>query len=192
MEVEVKSREIIKPSIPTLIHLRYMQLSFFDQINYQLLVLFIYFYTTTTNFQRSQRLKKSLVETLIKFYPFAGRLKEDDLYVDCNDQGVDYFETHVKCKLIDLVKQQDYHEFNKLLLYCKLTDCDAGNLTLVIQLNFFDCGGIAIGACFSHKIADTLSFFIFFNSWTVASRGDTIINCPCFDLACCAIIPCEG
>ncbi|XP_039068828.1 stemmadenine O-acetyltransferase-like [Hibiscus syriacus] len=41
-----------------------------------------------------------------------------------------------------------------------------------IQFNAFDCGGIEIGLCISHKIGDASSYFAFLNTWVAISRGD--------------------
>ncbi|KAL4279419.1 hypothetical protein GQ457_03G008750 [Hibiscus cannabinus] len=36
----------------------------------------------------------------------------------------------------------------------------------------FDCGGIGVGLCISHKIGDALSYFTFLNTWAAVARGD--------------------
>ncbi|KAF3653370.1 putative BAHD acyltransferase-like [Capsicum annuum] len=41
---------------------------------------------------------------------------------------------------------------------------------LVVQLSYFDCGGIAVSACMSHKIADGYSFSRFLNDWTTTAQ----------------------
>ncbi|XP_028211718.1 vinorine synthase-like [Glycine soja] len=43
---------------------------------------------------------------------------------------------------------------------------------LGVQLNVFECGGIAIGACMSHKIADAMSYFMFIQTWAAIARGE--------------------
>ncbi|KAL7170180.1 hypothetical protein ACSBR2_035104 [Camellia fascicularis] len=94
MEVVVISRNTIKPSTPTPPNLSHFQLSFLDQIVNRNIVPLIFYYplgifeddSKATNLTRSDQLKKSLADVLTKFYPLAGRLKED-LYIDCNDEG---------------------------------------------------------------------------------------------------------
>ncbi|KAI8017421.1 Stemmadenine O-acetyltransferase [Camellia lanceoleosa] len=51
-----------------------------------------------TNLKRSNQLKKSLADVLTKFYPLAGRVKEN-LYIECNDEGVLYLEAQFNCQL---------------------------------------------------------------------------------------------
>ena len=72
----------IQPSLLTPPHLRYYQLSFLEQR----MIL-----TPTL-------LKQSLSDVLMRYYPLAGRIK-DNLIVDCNYEGVLYYEAQVKCQL---------------------------------------------------------------------------------------------
>ncbi|XVE74860.1 hypothetical protein DITRI_Ditri12bG0052200 [Diplodiscus trichospermus] len=74
-----------------------------------------------------------------------------------------------KCKLSDFLENPVPSELNKLLPF--VLD-DAKAVPLGIQFNVFYCGGIGIGVCISHKIADALSLFTFVNTWAAISRGD--------------------
>ena len=47
-----------------------------------------------------------------------------------------------------------------------------------IQLNEFSCGGIGIGVCFSHKIADAAAIASFLNAWAATTRGHGNIVAP--------------
>ncbi|KAB2090733.1 hypothetical protein ES319_A03G142100v1 [Gossypium barbadense] len=176
LEVEVICKEMIKPSSPTPQQLRHYQLSLLDQqINsvYNHLVLF---YPTKTNVQTHNinildlhHFKLSVSQALTHFYPLAGRIKGNS-FVDCNDEGIPFNEAHVKCQLSDLLHDPVPDELNKL--YPFPLD-DAKVLPMGIQLNTFDCGGIGIALCISHKIGDALSYFTFLNTWAAIARGDT-------------------
>ncbi|KAL0408531.1 UNVERIFIED_CONTAM: Vinorine synthase [Sesamum radiatum] len=101
IEIEVISKETIKPSSPTPQSLRKYQLSFLDQIAPPIFTPFVYFYEADAKFsnpEKSNHLKKSLSQVLSRFYPLAGRLV-DDLYVDCNDEGAPYVEAVANCSL---------------------------------------------------------------------------------------------
>uniref|UniRef100_A0A2N9FD51 Uncharacterized protein n=1 Tax=Fagus sylvatica TaxID=28930 RepID=A0A2N9FD51_FAGSY len=181
VEVEVISKEIIKPSSPTPTHLRNYQLSFLDQINPPVYISSIFFYTNNEAYAyaKSNKLKQSLSDVLMRYYPLAGRVK-DNLIVDCNDEGVLYCEAHVKCRLSDIVAVPNPPEFKKFLP----SDIDGTHhLVFVVQVNYFTCGGIAIGACISHKIADGTSFFMFMKSWAATARGDESDKYPQFQLS---------
>lgn len=188
MKVFVFTRQTIIPSSPTPSHLRHVQLSFLDQINNPVFMPMVYFYPSEpgTNdirvktLERTDRLKSSLSEILSRFYPLAGRAKEDR-FIECNDTGVYYTEAEAKCQLSQFLAQPDPAKLNKLLP-CELED--SGDLLLAIQVNIFDCGGIGIGVCFSHIIMDAISIVTFMNSWAAVGRGDRCnAVLPSFNLA---------
>ncbi|XP_054805344.1 stemmadenine O-acetyltransferase-like isoform X2 [Prosopis cineraria] len=176
-EMEVISKEIIKPLSPTPQHFRRYQLSFLDQVSplvYNPLVLF-YAHNICTNPKKgfsdittiSGILKRSLSYVLTHYYPLAGRLI-DNTFVDCNDEGVPYSETRVKGQLLDFIQNPNPSELNYLIPFQldKVTE-----ITFGVQVNVFECGGIAIGACLSHQISDALSFFTFLNCWASVASG---------------------
>ena len=183
VEVVVISKEIIRPSSPTPDHLRTYQLSFLDQISppvYNPLVIFYSSSEPETKFdivEISNQLKKSLSNVVTQFYPLAGRA-QGNLFIDCNDQGIPYLETRVKCQLSHVIQNPIPVELNKFVPFQldEVTDISFG-----VQLNIFECGGIALGLCISHKIADGLSFFNFIKTWAATARqqGDHIV-CPQF------------
>ncbi|KAM6589533.1 hypothetical protein CsatA_012138 [Cannabis sativa] len=180
MKVEVTSKDIIKPSSPTPDHLRLYQLSFLDQISPRAYSPFIYYYSLNdinnesndNNYiisNISEKLKKSLSKTLTLYYPLAGRFTKD-FCVDCHDEGALVFEARVlKTQLSDVLNNPIPVELNDLLPF-PLDEC--AELPFGVQLNIFPCGGIAIGVCISHRIADALSCLEFTKSWMAISRGE--------------------
>ncbi|OMO81450.1 Transferase [Corchorus olitorius] len=182
LKVEVMSEEIIHPSSPTPDQLRHHQLSSLDQVSppvYNPLVLF--YSMTKCNIQANKikimnNLKQSMSKALTYFYPLAGRIK-DNLFVDCNDEGIPFLEAQADCKLSDVLENPVPSELNKLLPF--VLD-DGAELPLGIQFNVFNCGGIGIGVCISHKIGDALSFSTFVNTWAAIARGQSYIVSPEF------------
>ncbi|KAJ4710926.1 Vinorine synthase-like [Melia azedarach] len=178
LEVEIISTETIKPSSPTPHHLRHYQLSFLDQISPPVYNPLILFYPSDqinnniTEFSNVENhydhLKQSLSEVLTCFYPLAGRIK-DNVFIDCNDQGIPFKKARVKSQLSDHLQNPVPGEHNKLL---PLPLDDAGELPVGIQFNIFNCGGIAISVLISHKVGDALSFFTFVKSWAAIARGE--------------------
>ncbi|XP_028793386.1 vinorine synthase-like [Neltuma alba] len=165
---------MVKPSSPTPRHLRHYHLSFIDQITPQINNSMVYFFTAdsvTNKFnvnEASDVLKKSLSQVLTPYYPLAGRLITDNLVVECNDEGVPYIETNVRCHLSHVTDDPSPADFSKLLPY----DMDeVVDTVLGVQFNVFDCGGIAVGVSLTHKIADALSHFQFIKTWAAVTRG---------------------
>jgi shikimate O-hydroxycinnamoyltransferase len=92
MNLEIISKEIIRPSSPTPHNLRNHKLSFLDQLALTTFTPIILFYHAkkghdVDRIQKSSELKKSLEQNLNRFYPLAGRVKEDNS-IECNDEGV--------------------------------------------------------------------------------------------------------
>ncbi|BBH01525.1 hypothetical protein Prudu_011817 [Prunus dulcis] len=100
VQVEVISKEIIKPSSPTPNPLRHYKLFFLDQLTPSSYTSLVFFYEFNGETQPainevSKHLKKSLAKVLTLFYRLAGRVKIDDHFVDCNDEGIAYLEAQV-------------------------------------------------------------------------------------------------
>ncbi|KAJ7963154.1 Vinorine synthase-like [Quillaja saponaria] len=169
LQVELVSQEFIKPNSPTPENLRLYELSLLDQISANVYNPVVYFFASngTNPIRKSNQVKESLSDILTHYYPFAGRII-DNKFIDCNDEGVPYLVASVMCKLNDVVDNPVPGELNKLVPF--ELDCPS-DLALGIQVNVFECGGIAIGACISHKIADGLSASSFINSWAASSHG---------------------
>ncbi|CAN1314210.1 Stemmadenine O-acetyltransferase [Linum perenne] len=163
LEVRVVSKEIITPSHPTPNNLRRYSLSFLDQISPPVYNPLVLFYTTTTNndtnAQRSKLLKESLSKVLSLYYPLAGCIDETNSFAFCNDEGVPYVETEVNSQISDV-----------------LGDAEAQEVAVGVQFNRFRCGGIAIGLCVSHKVADASSTISFVKAWAAIARGEPAGN----------------
>ncbi|KAK9119980.1 hypothetical protein Scep_018073 [Stephania cephalantha] len=138
--------------------------------------------STSTTTSSSTCLKRSLSKCLTKFYPLAGRIK-DDVSVDCNDAGVDYLEAKVtNCTLLDVITNPNIPSL-KQLLPCEPHIHDLESPLLLVQVNRFQCGGIAIGVCISHKVADASALGMFVNGWSCTARGDCETVAPHFELS---------
>lgn len=159
MEVQIQTRKLIKQPL----HLRELKLSCFDQIAPPVFGSFIFFFKTPINgHQTLKKLESSLSDVLTKFYPFAGRFIQDRNAIDCNDQGAEYLEARVSVSLNQFILEElDAKLVNLLAPYPN--ELVFTPTILAIQINEFDCGGLAIGTSFSHKFADMGSRFL--GSW---------------------------
>ncbi|XWS69159.1 hypothetical protein CRYUN_Cryun04dG0155800 [Craigia yunnanensis] len=181
--------ETIKPSSPTPINLKNFKLSLLDQMTPVAYIPLIFWYpaegAANDHFpdakERSRRLKKSLSETLTRFYPFAGRISNS--LIECNDQGVDYIEARVNCLLQDILKQPDGEVLRKFLpIQTESTEAATGRI-LLVKVNLFQCGGMAIGISISHKISDLYTLGKFINSWSATTQGSSAVVFPEFGCA---------
>ncbi|XP_017981171.1 PREDICTED: vinorine synthase-like [Theobroma cacao] len=177
MEVGIISTQHIKPSSLTPQHLKTFKLSLLDQFIPSPYAPIILFYPTdesTSHLEiprRLELLKKSLSNTLTSFYPLAGKIR-NDLSIECSDQGAYYVEARVNCRLNEFLNQPDLLFLPRFLpREFILDEPTAGTYVTNIQVNMFECGGIAIGICISHKILDGAALSTFLKAWTATARG---------------------
>ncbi|KAI4373833.1 hypothetical protein MLD38_011905 [Melastoma candidum] len=117
VQVEVVRAETVKPSSPTPDHLRRLELSFLDQVSPPVFMPIVLFFPDDgvhSDQEKGDRIKESLSEALTLYYPLAGRVK-DNLYVDCNDEGVLYVEARVRCQLYDILRDPVPKVLNEFL-----------------------------------------------------------------------------
>ncbi|PON91445.1 Transferase [Trema orientale] len=175
LEVEVISEERVKPSSPTPDHLRHYKLSFLDQISPPVYMPMVLFFPKEpdcdlTKEERCNRVKQSLSKALTLYYPLAGQLKENELCVDCNDEGAYFVQAQANFKLSLILDDPNPNDMNEFLAV-QPADDRVNELPVGAKVTFFDCGGMTIGLCLNHKVGDALSFFMFLNTWSALSRG---------------------
>ncbi|CAN6454446.1 unnamed protein product [Victoria cruziana] len=102
----------------------------------------------------------------LSYYPqLAGRLSHGHIIVDDNS-GVSVFETTVAVKLDDFLPLESSPR-----LYALHPQAKGSNPMLMVQLNRFSCGGLVIGICASHKVADGQGMSNFFLAWSRLVRS---------------------
>ncbi|XP_052736690.1 stemmadenine O-acetyltransferase [Vigna angularis] len=176
MEINITSRETIKPSLPTSVECKTLKLCLFDVFQLNTYFPLILFYKNTTNLEGfsecSTQLKKSLSEALTIFYPLAGR-RCDFFSIDCNDEGVIFMEASVNTSMEVFLKPPKLELLNQLLP-CEPNKCHLHEEVLpqlLVQLNKFQCGGIAIGLCNLHILLDAYSCSAFLKTWFAICKG---------------------
>ncbi|KAG1363377.1 salutaridinol 7-O-acetyltransferase [Cocos nucifera] len=181
--VQIISKETIKPSSPTPQNLHSLPLSLLDQIAPQIYNHILLFYSKNPP-QTLIQLKSSLSKTLAHFYPLAGRIKaskdDDTLYVECNDDGVEFIQAQTNAELDSVLLQPPIDQFNELLPI-KASNFQYGDPLLAVQLILFEHHGFALGLSISHLIADGASMVMFLNRWADVARGLDLHPAPRFD-----------
>ncbi|XP_077252662.1 stemmadenine O-acetyltransferase-like [Tasmannia lanceolata] len=175
--VQVISTETIKPSSPTPYHISSFKLSMLDQqVSSQYIPLILFYsedgdgYNKMNNVKKTQQLKSSLSETLTLFYPLAARIREPG-FVDCNDEDVQFIKARVNDGLSEFLKKVDM-ELLENFVPCRLHRSKSGSDVLfAVQVNIFDCGGLAIGVDMLHQIGDGTFLTTLLNSWAATARG---------------------
>ncbi|KAM3307759.1 hypothetical protein P3S67_009503 [Capsicum chacoense] len=84
--------------------------------------------------------------------------------------GGEYLHVRISCPMSETLN----HPYNDVVDVVFPQDfpwgCTLNRSPLVIQLSHFDCGGIAVSACLSHKIADGYSLSRLLNNWAATAR----------------------
>nr|XP_043614346.1 acyltransferase Pun1-like [Erigeron canadensis] len=180
----IVSKEIIKPSSPTPSHLKTYNLSVFDQSVSSTFIPMVTFFPNTgiyaSSHEKISHLKNSFSQTLTKYYPFAGRhAKIAPTYVDCNDDGAEFLEASIDSTLLGFLQKSQHEDLDQLFPYGRIWNQwnqrsdgvqDDQVIPLAVQCNHFTCGGLAVAASFSHKIADASSLIHFTNDWARKTR----------------------
>ncbi|XP_047975175.1 stemmadenine O-acetyltransferase-like [Salvia hispanica] len=119
----------------------------------------------------THQLKRSLSVILSRFYPLAGRASGDGEFIDCNDASVPFTVARLRGhKLLEHLTNPRPH----LLLPCAAdwgTNPGPYSAVMLVQVNLFDCGSVAIGAVFWHKVVDGSTLSVVLRSWGEAARG---------------------
>ncbi|KAI5332677.1 hypothetical protein L3X38_022806 [Prunus dulcis] len=198
IKVEIIERQTVKPSSPTPHPLRTLQLSVLDQM----LPSHVYFptllfYPANNNITGSgggatstdtaamrmkerdyfQHLIQSLAKTLTHFYPLAGRLSKGHDIVQCTDDGAEFVTARVKCSLSQIFEHPDPDMLTGLVPATGQPDGDGdGDATtlplLAVQANLFECGGMAIGLNFSHRVVDGTTSSALISCWAKTALDD--------------------
>lgn len=181
------SETIIKPSSPTPPHLTKYTLSLLDQLSPPFYVPVVLFYSASDTCCRdgniAEKMKISLSKALSDFYPFAGRLKGNSS-IECNDKGAIFIESKVHAVLSKFLENPDASQVQQFLPFTPYTlSSSEGQVLLAVKVSAFDCGGVGVGVCVSHKVADGSTVATFLDSWSrtsLSSNGDFKTS-PCFD-----------
>lgn len=179
MKVQIPSSKsfIIKPSTPTPPSLRIHTISAIDELAPIMNVALVLYYPSPPNTHIFNHLKISLNQTLPQFYPLAGRYIKEFHSIYCNDEGVEYVEAQVKCQLFEILSQRRKLKSEMLNNFIPREIGAVDQVTdplLAIQVTSFDCGGLALGVCVSHRIGDAATLSNFVNAWAAKSRGSRI------------------
>ncbi|KAK9126247.1 hypothetical protein Scep_015093 [Stephania cephalantha] len=176
LNVEITSRDTIKPSSPTQPHLSPINLSLIDQFSLNAYVPLLLFYSnsnaTSNPTTKIQSLTNSLSKALTKFYPLAGTINGDNLTIECNDRGVLVLVARVtNCHLSQVLSCPDLEQLDQLLP----TKERDGKSLFAIQITSFVCGGMVVGVYINHKIGDASSLSFFLNNWASIARADEVV-----------------
>ncbi|XP_050209090.1 stemmadenine O-acetyltransferase-like [Mercurialis annua] len=178
MQVDIISREIVKPSIHQT--KKPFKLALFNQLTPITYSPFILFYLPTSSSRSNVTqtlvlLKKTLSETLNLYYPFSGRVV-DNFHIDHFNEGIPLIIARINgLSLSDFLKNPRLEFINGFLPFKPFTKItDMGVPQMGFQVNVFSCGGLAIGCCASHKLVDGPTGAAFIHAWATLTRTGSL------------------
>ncbi|KAK1289207.1 Vinorine synthase [Acorus calamus] len=186
MEIEILSRETIRPTTPTPPHLRWHRLCALDQLAPQMTVHLVLFYPINGGDKsppanREAVLKTSLSRLLTSFYPLAGRLRREGpppngtASVECTDEGVPFTVARADIELESVLQDDErYIKHYDHLVPRDRSQTDFGDPLLHLQLTHFSCASSSLGICLSHQVADGSSWALLLKAWSASARFGTI------------------
>ncbi|KAL7162104.1 hypothetical protein ACSBR2_042557 [Camellia fascicularis] len=146
----------------------------------------VYFYRPngSPNFFEPHVLKDALSRALVAFYPMAGRLARDDdgrIEIDCNDEGVLFVEAESDSCVDDFGDFAPTLELRQLIPAVDYSKGISSYPILVLQVTYFNCGGVSLGVGMQHHVADGSSGLHFVNTWSDIARGLDLTIPPFID-----------
>ncbi|XP_061364404.1 spermidine hydroxycinnamoyl transferase-like [Gastrolobium bilobum] len=126
-----------------------------------------------------ERMRTSLSDILVYYYPVAGRLCWIDecgrMEVDCNAKGVTLLEAETTKTLNEYGDFSPTQPIKDLIPTIDYTQpIEELPLFLVQLTRFHGDQSLAIGVAISHLLCDGIGAIQFINSWAKLARGDTL------------------
>ncbi|KAI9116797.1 hypothetical protein K1719_012163 [Acacia pycnantha] len=178
--VRRRQPELITPAKPTPHEVKLLS-DIDDQAGLRAQTPFVHFYRCEPSMAGKDPVKvirEALAQTLVLYYPFAGRLREGEgrkLMVDCNEEGVMFIEADA-----DVTLQQfgaDLHPpfacFEELLYSPPGSDGNLHSPMLLIQVTRLKCGGFIFGLRMNHSMSDGPGIAQFINALAEIAKGAT-------------------
>ncbi|CAK9168869.1 unnamed protein product [Ilex paraguariensis] len=186
MKIHVKDSTMVRPAEPT--PAERLWNSNLDLLVARIHLLTVYFYRPngSVNFFDSRVLKNALSNVLVSFYPMAGRLGRDEggrIEINCNGEGVLFVEAETDSAIDDL-GDGDFTpslELRRLIPAVDYSGDISSYPLIVLQVTYFKCGGVSLGAGVHHTLSDGVSSLHFINTWSDMARGLSIAIPPFID-----------
>ncbi|GAU48000.1 hypothetical protein TSUD_404770 [Trifolium subterraneum] len=122
-------------------------------------------------------IRKALSKTLVFYYPFAGRLREEGpsriLMVDCNDEGVLFIEADADVRLEEFgdALHPPFPCLDELLYDVPGSSEVLNTPIMLIQVTRLKCRGFIFAIRFNHTMSDASGIIQFMSALGGISRG---------------------
>ncbi|TYK00936.1 benzyl alcohol O-benzoyltransferase-like [Cucumis melo var. makuwa] len=123
-------------------------------------------------------IKKAISETLVFYYPFAGRLREGPgkkLFVECTAEGILFIEADANVDLQQFgdAVQPPFAFLDDVLYNVPNSDGIINSPLLLVQVTRLRCGGFIFAIRLNHTMTDGFGLMQFMNAVCEMACGDT-------------------
>ncbi|KAJ0260436.1 hypothetical protein HA466_0066390 [Hirschfeldia incana] len=173
LKLEMMGREVIKPATPS--PHDHLQLSIVDFCCPAVYVSIIFLYNseelvTASAEIISSKLKRSLSETLSRFYPLAGEI--EGVSINCNDKGAVFTQARTHLLLPEFLKNRNVNSLEELYPKIEAGDSPSKWPLLSAHVTFFGSGsGVAVSVSVSHRICDASSLHMLLTDWAATKAN---------------------
>ncbi|XP_022148537.1 benzyl alcohol O-benzoyltransferase-like [Momordica charantia] len=150
-----------------------------DQESFRFHVPIVHFYKHNPNMEGkdpAKVIKKTLAETLVFYYPLAGRLREGPgrkLFVECTGEGVLFIEADADVTLEEFgdALQSQYTYLDDILYNVPNSDGIVNCPLLLIQVTRLKCGGFIFALRINHTMTDAFGLLSFMTAMAEIAQG---------------------
>ncbi|KAF7805181.1 benzyl alcohol O-benzoyltransferase [Senna tora] len=175
--VRRRQPELVAPAKPTPRELKLLS-DIDDQDGFRFQIPLIHFYPSQASMagkDPAHTIKTALAQTLVYYYPLAGRLREAParkLLVDCSAQGVLFVEADADVTLAQFGHlQPPFPCFQQLLYKLPGSEGIINCPLLHIQVTRLKCGGFIFAVNVNHTMCDAPGFVQFLEALAEIARG---------------------
>ncbi|KAL0846438.1 hypothetical protein Bca101_019684 [Brassica carinata] len=178
-KVHRRQPELVTPAKPTPRELK--PLSDIDDqqgLRSQFPIICFYRPNLASNLDPVQVIRKALAQTLVYYYPFAGRLREGPngkLLVDCTGEGALFIEADADVTFAELEEADallpPFPCLEELLFDIEGSSELLNTPLLLVQVTRLKCGGFIFALRFNHTMADGAGLSLFLKSLSELACG---------------------
>ncbi|KFK25975.1 hypothetical protein AALP_AA8G187200 [Arabis alpina] len=178
-KVHRRQPELVSPAKPTPRELKLLS-DIDDQegLRFHIPTIFVYRHNPSAYSDPVGVIRRALAETLVYYYPFAGRLREGPnrkLTVDCTGEGVLFIEADADVTLVEFEEkdalQPPFPCFDELLFDLEGSSEVLNAPLLLIQVTRLKCGGFIFAVRVNHTITDAAGLSRFLKTMSEFSSG---------------------
>ncbi|GMJ11313.1 hypothetical protein like AT5G17540 [Hibiscus trionum] len=171
--------ELVAPAKPTPCEQKLLS-DIDDQASLRFQVPFVHFYRHQPSMEGkhpAEVIRTALAQTLVLYYPFAGRLREGangKLIVDCNGEGVLFIKADADVTLQQLgdALQPPFPCFDELLFDVPGSEGVLNCPLLLVQVTRLKCGGFIFAIRLNHAMSDGPGLKQFVSTVAAMARGE--------------------